>query len=257
VEKGTFPLQVEIEGFSGPLDLLCYLVESRQFEATQIKVSDLVNIYGAYLSHSKKVSIYVVAEFLSLAAGLVLEKIMALLPGQHKTDGEESSPPEDPISEEELLGHLLRYRPYREAAFRLIEKKEEQDNLFKRAAAVEEVPSYDLGDLYSLSHLWWQLIAAHSRKEPMSNIEKQSIGNWRGIPAAVPEEIQIDRKIEELRAYLEDHSSLSLSHVLKGTSTRSVLVVTILALLEMARTGLISITQKELFGDVIISSQTR
>ena len=73
----------------------------------------------------------------------------------------------------------------------------------------------------------------------------------------MPEEIQIDRKIEELRAYLEDHSSLSLSHVLKGTSTRSVLVVTILALLEMARTGLISITQKELFGDVIISSQTR
>ena len=77
MEKGTFPLQVEIEGFSGPLDLLCYLVESRQFEATQIKVSDLVNIYGAYLFHSKRFYICG-ADFFHLQAGLVLEKHMAL-----------------------------------------------------------------------------------------------------------------------------------------------------------------------------------
>jgi segregation and condensation protein A len=252
VEKGTFPLRVEIEGFSGPLDLLCYLVESRQFEATQIKVSDLVHIYGAYLANSKKTSLYVIAEFLSLAAGLVLEKILALLPGQVKVDQIES---EGPISEEELMNNLSRYRPYRRAAFWLLEKKEKHDNFFKRESPIEETPTYDLGDLYSLSHLWWHMIASYSSQESAKTLDERSNINWRGIPVAVPEEFQIDKKIKEIEMYFEKRSFLLLSDIVKNTASRSVVVVTLLALLEMSRIGRVSITQKEMFGDVIVSSK--
>ena len=257
VGKGTFPLQVEVEGFSGPLDLLCYLVESRQFQATQIRVSDLVRIYGSYLARSQKTSLYVIAEFLSLAAGLVLEKVLALLPEQEQDDSLScSESEEEPLSEEELLQQLSRYRPYRRVSFWLMERKEYRDRFFRRML-LEEAPVYDVGDLYSLCRLWWEMLASHQKEESLqAALRGRIVEGWQGIPSAVPEKVQIDKKIEELSTYLRDHASLSLSVVLEKTSSVSVVVVTLLALLEMSRTGKIDLFQKELFGDVVISCQT-
>ena len=60
--------QADIDGFSGPFDLLCYLVENRQLEAARISVGQVVRIYGAYLANTGKVSVAVVSEFLSMAS---------------------------------------------------------------------------------------------------------------------------------------------------------------------------------------------
>ncbi len=72
--------QAEVSGFSGPFDLLCYLVENRQLDAAGISVGQAVRIYGAYLANTRRVSVAVISEFLVLAASLVLNKIRSLLP---------------------------------------------------------------------------------------------------------------------------------------------------------------------------------
>ena len=72
--------EVSVDGFSGPLDLLCHLVESRQMQASRIKVAHLVRIYGAYLARTRSASAETIAEFFFMAAGVLLEKNRAPLP---------------------------------------------------------------------------------------------------------------------------------------------------------------------------------
>ena len=73
--------EVTLEGFSGPLDLLCALVESRAIAASRVRVSDVVRLYGAYLARGDVMTIREMAEFFALAARLLLGKLQALMPG--------------------------------------------------------------------------------------------------------------------------------------------------------------------------------
>jgi len=108
--------EVSIDGFSGPLDLLCHLVESRQMQASRIKVAHLVRIYGAYLARTRSASAETIAEFFFMAAGLLLEKTRSLLPESAPGAGTDGEDLDSDIDEEAFLETLARYRPYREAA---------------------------------------------------------------------------------------------------------------------------------------------
>jgi len=125
--------QAEVSGFSGPFDLLCYLVENRQLDAAGISVGQAVRIYGAYLANTRRVSVAVVSEFLTLAASLVLNKIRSLLPGKAGGQEDDQSGMEDePLDGYDVEEKLSRYRPYRKAAFFLWNRKEKQDFVFFR-----------------------------------------------------------------------------------------------------------------------------
>ena len=157
--------EVSVDGFSGPLDLLCHLVESRQMQASRIKVAHLVRIYGAYLARTRSASAETIAEFFFMAAGLLLEKTRSLLPESAPDAGMDIEDPEPDVDEEALLETLARYRPYREAARWLWERREREMRYFRRVVEEDEAPEaprpeeleYDIGDLYFLSRVWWGL----------------------------------------------------------------------------------------------------
>lgn len=242
--------QADIVGFSGPFDLLCYLVENKQLEAAKISVEEVVKIYGAYLANTRKVSVAVVSEFLFMAASLVLNKILALLPGR---EIEEDLFSREDVAETDVAEKLSRYRPYRLAAAHLLVLKEHQDRLFGKNSLEEEGQAWDLGDLYGLCSLWWNLL--ESRKallSPKKSAFVEDDGEWNGVPAPLPEEEQIEKKIPEILEKLDSRIPTSLSSFLGENRNVSVLVVTLLALLEMSRMGRIRIVQEELFCDVLI-----
>ncbi|MDR2179563.1 MAG: segregation/condensation protein A [Synergistaceae bacterium] len=247
-------LEVSIEGFSGPLDLLCHMVESRQMQASKIKVAQLVRIYGAYLAKTKKASMDTLAEFFFMAAELLLQKTLALLPSAPEEQAEDT---ELPIDEEELLLRLARYRPYRAATAWLEERKTRQDRCYRRIAAEEEVyqgePIYDIGDLYFLCRLWWGLIDKKSVSvKHLAFDDSFADEEWDGMPEAVPEESQIQGRIAELEEKLSENSTLSFNELWAVSPSIKVLVVTLLAVLEMCRMGKITIEQEMLFSDVKI-----
>ena len=248
---GTGPeiagFHADIDGFSGPFDLLCSLVESRELEAARISVGQVVRIYGAYLANTGKVPVSVVSEFLVLAASLVLNKVVSLLPGRESAGGETAE--EVPG---EVLEKLARYRPYRAAARHLLVLKERQDRFFCRIVPEDGEASYDLGDLFSLCRLWWNLIGERKSSPGNKALFPDGEREWDGIPSALPEEEQIGRKIEEIRGLLERGAGERLSCLLRKNRSVSMFVVTLLALLEMSRAGLVRIIQEELFGDVVI-----
>ena len=245
--------QFEIEGFSGPLDLLCHMIDQKEIEVTRISVSEIISIYSAYLSKTEGLPITSVAEFISQAAHLVLQKTVSLLPSYDAALAEE----EAAITEEEnvnLQEMLERYRPYRVAAALLGELKSKAE-LRRFRAPGEIVPYFDLGDLYSLSVQWLDLL---DRRRRRAEIELDEDEDWEvnGVPAEIPDEIQVenrmDRVLERLTLFPE---GLSMRSMLKEDPGRSSLVVTLLALLELSRRNRVILIQKELFGDVFIRAR--
>ena len=256
---------VSIDGFSGPLDLLCHLVESRQMQASRIKVAHLVRIYGAYLARTRAASAETIAEFFFMVAGLLLEKTRSLLPEpiqeEMATDDAGAG-----FDEEAFLETLARYRPYREAARWLGERREREMRYFRRVAPDEEETGgsraedleYDIGDLYFLSRVWWGLFERGSRNRSRERValwDDVEDAVWNGVPEALPEESQIQTRIGELEERLACEVVLSLSALCGTARSVKLLVVTLLALLEMCRMGKISIEQETLFSDVTIRAR--
>lgn len=248
--------QAEVSGFSGPFDLLCYLVENGQLDVAGISVGQVVRIYGAYLANTRRVSVAVVSEFLTLAASLVLNKIRSLLPGKPGGEEEEPSDPEEDSPDEfDVEGKLSRYRPYRKAAMFLWNTKEKQDLVFSRPSSGEEGQSWDLGDLYGLCSLWWDLLEEkRSSGSSGKTIWMSREDDWEGMPVPLPDEEQIDMKISEIMGILTRSPAVSFSGLLGNSRNVGVFVVTLLSLLEMSRMGRIRIVQEELFRDVLIYS---
>ncbi|MDR2137867.1 MAG: segregation/condensation protein A [Synergistaceae bacterium] len=251
-------VEVAIEGFSGPLDLLCHLVEKRQMQASKIKMTQLVRIYGAYLSKTKKASVETLAEFFFMMARLLLQKTLSLLPAPEAAlEADINEDGDLAISEEELLERLARYRPYRSATAWLEERKARQDRYFRRIVSEEETyqgePTYDIGDLYFLSRIWWGLLEKKKKKTAFSDFASENFEEeWDGMPEALPEEAQIQSRIAELEDKLAASSHLSLNALWALSPSVKVLVVTLLAVLEMCRMGKVTIEQDALFSDVRI-----
>lgn len=254
----TEPLEIAIEGFSGPLDLLCHLVESRQMQASKIKVTQLVRIYGAYLSKTRKASVEVLAEFFFMAAGLLLQKTLSLLPEVSPEESAYDETEDLPIDEEELLEKLARYRPYRTATGLLEERKSRQDRCFRRSVpeVFNEEPIYDIGDLFFLSRVWWGLFDRYQRKRETRKLDfEDHADEWSGMPEALPEESQIQTRIAELESKLTEGAALSLNALWSLAPSVKLLVVTLLAVLEMCRMGKVYIEQETLFSDVKICTK--
>lgn len=245
---GFDEFQADVEGFSGPFDLLCHLVETGQLEVASISLSEVVRIYGAYLANTRKVSLGVVSNFLSMAASLVLKKIHALFPVPER--------PSDDLSEvteedgEDVLERLSRYRPYRQVTERLLDRKEHQDRFFLRLEPDAEEQTWYLGDLYRLCRLWWSLLEI--RKKTFRSSGAGGDVFLPGIPVSVPDEELIENRMAELRAFLASSPVVRLSELLPLRGTSSLFIVTVLALLELSRIGTIRIVQKELFHDLSI-----
>jgi segregation and condensation protein A len=255
-------VEITIDGFSGPLDLLCHLVESRQMQAAKIKVAQLARIYGAYLARTRKASVETLADFFFMVAGLLLQKTLSLLPSAPEEYPGDEELPDDLPGEEELMARLARYRPYRAATTCLEERKARQDRCFRRIpeekeqdGEIQEEPTYDIGDLYFLSRIWWGLIERASRRRLRSEDAPDLEDDWDGMPEALPEESQIQSRIMELEEKLAVNPALSLNALWAVAPSVKTLVVTLLAVLEMCRMGKVTIEQETLFSDVRICAK--
>lgn len=251
---------ISIDGFSGPLDLLCSLVESRQFQASQLKITQLVRIYGVYLARTQRASVDMLVEFFYRVAGLLLEKTRALLPRNDAFDDAIPDEELDAVDEEAIMASLARYRPYRAAYRWLTERLEQEDRCFRRLPNEEDTQAdveYDVGGLYFMCRVWWGIYERYEeeKKRRRAQLLEEDSADWDGFTnEPVPDEEQIQTRIAELEEQLQAEGMLFLNALCRTarSSIRGIraLVVTLLALLEMCRMGKITIEQEALFTDV-------
>ena len=257
---------VSIEGFSGPLDLLCALVESKKFEASRVKITQLIKLYGAYLASNKNINADVLAEFFYMASGLLLEKTKSLL---YKSKNDDDLLNEDfdlsdeniniNINDSNIMERIARYRPYRKAFLWLADRLESEAKSFRRPAVInknnnlkqqEKIINYD-DDIFSLAKIWRKIYKNYNlnKSRELELAEEESGADWDGFDKNAPDEEQIQIKIAELEDKLSANNIIYLNALCSDLKN---LVVTLLALLEMCRMGGVEIKQDNLFGDVKI-----
>jgi segregation and condensation protein A len=227
--------KVHLPIFEGPLDLMLHLIKINKLDIYDIPVLLICDQFHEYLQLMEELNLDIAGEFIYEAALLIQLKSKMLLPKPKSQDGE---PEEDP--REELVQRLLEYRRLKEAAQSLAAVESVRAGIWTRQAGVPNLPggdeeeSVDLGDLslFDLLRAMKSAIDRYHREHPPAL-------HLRGETFSIRDQIQrLLNRMQGGRPYdfLDD---------LRLCSCRAEAVTAFLAILEMARMGLIRVHQTE------------
>jgi segregation and condensation protein A len=228
-----FELQLDV--FSGPLDLLLHLIEARELDVLTVPLAEMADAYVEHLANHP-VPAAELGEFVAVASQLILLKSRRLLPGEPQpaaTTGDEEP------SEEELRRRLLEYRALRDAARQL----GEWDGV--RVALRREPRESDLPEAPAEPMAADMLAAALQRLAAIPEPEAAP-------PEVVPREVTIAMQIAALREAMGSAGRVVLQTVLAACQTRTEISVTVLAMLELVRRRQATVEQSELFGPIVV-----
>ncbi len=227
-------LEVFLEAFEGPLDLLLYLIRKQNFNILDIPLADVTRQYLDYVEQIRARNLELASEYLLMAAMLIEIKSRMLLPPRKTADGKEA---EDPRAE--LVRRLVEYEQIKLAAARLDGLPQLGRDFLRVQVAVEpahvprlpEVDAAELRDAF-VEVLRRAKLSAHHQisREQLSVREHMSI---------------VLRRLQGRRFALFDE-------LFEAEAPNPVVVVTFIALLELARERLVEVTQAEAFAPIYV-----
>lgn len=229
-------LPVRLSNFEGPLDLLLHLIKKHEVDVYDIPISLITTQYLEYLELMTELNLDTVGEFLVMAATLIHIKSRTLLP---RPDPRQEDPEEDP--REALVRRLLEHQKFKAAAELLHEKEIQRSAQWHRpdavvADVVGEAPEPEVEiDLFSLMAAFRQVLERAKQRPRVM------------LP---PEQIPIEVRIEQLLHRLSETEACGFEDLFEDVQTRSGMVVTFLALLEMIRLKLIRVFQQASFAAI-------
>jgi segregation and condensation protein A len=226
--------------FRGPMDLLLHLVREQEVEIHEVEISRVLTGYLEYLRAMRELDIEVAGEFLVMAATLMSIKSRSLLP-RESVDLDEGLDPKD-----ELIQRLIEYRRFREASEDLGTRFAVRSLQHERGASpiVEtEGPELELGEVTA-----WDLLAQFSRlmRETLANRPHQVVRDGRPLRHFV----------EQIARILVERGGRSLRELVLAVDaepSRESLIGSFCALLELARLGLVRLTQSTEVDEIGIS----
>jgi len=226
-------LEVFLEAFEGPLDLLLYLIRRQNFNILDIPLADVTRQYLDYVEQIRKHNLELASDYLLMAAMLIEIKSRMLLPPKKSADGEADDP------RAELVRRLIEYEQIKLAAARL-EKLPLLGRDFLRAQVTIEqslaprFPAVVADDLRAA----WADILQRARLNRHHTITREQL--------SVREHMSIVLRRLQGRSFVEFHELFDAG---RGTP---VLVVTFIAMLELARERLLELTQAEAFAPIYV-----
>jgi segregation and condensation protein A len=228
-------LDLELDVFAGPFDLLLAVVLREEVSLLEVELSDVVLAYIEHLEGEDDLDLEVATEFLVLIASLLELKSRLLLPGAEEL-GEVG--PEEAV--EELVARMLEYRRYRDAAAMLSERFEDGRRYLYRTAPLP-------AELRRVS-----LDAAKATYEP--ELLASAIGGLLVEPADpdtshIRPTVSLERRLGALRELLTGRGSFDFEEAF-GDEDRLTQAVTLFALLELYRKGEATWEQREPFGPI-------
>ena len=227
-------LEVFLEAFEGPLDLLLYLIRKQNINILDIPLADVTRQYLAYIEQIRKTNLELASEYLLMAAMLIEIKSRMLLPPKKQADGAEA---EDPRAE--LVRRLIEYEQMKLAAARLDALPVLGRDFLRAQVTIEQslqprLPDVDADELRAA----WQDILKRARLNQHHTITREQL--------SVREHMSIVLRRLQGRRFVEFED---LFDVTCGTP---VLVVTFIAMLELAREHLLEVTQAEAFAPIYV-----
>lgn len=231
------PFAVQLDNFSGPLDLLLHLIRKNEMEVTDIAIAEITSQYLAIIDTMQILNLDLAGEFLLMAATLLHIKSRMLLP-QINEDGAEEEEDEDPRAE--LVRRLLEYQKYKDAALRLDELPQLHREVYARSAPAPEVVEDVEGEfaavgLYDLLQALQQLL----KERPAPLVHEVS-----------SEQLSVADRINQILSALQGHQSLAFTELFPAGAARHEVVVSFLAMLELVKLRLVHLLQSRRFGAI-------
>lgn len=227
---------VKLEQFEGPLDLLLELIQKEKLEITRISLAKVTDSYLGHLKDNVDISSDNLADFLVVAARLILIKSKALLPILELTSDEEES-----IAD--LEARLALYKKFKEVAEALGARFAKHEFSFSRRG-FENVkrgffPPEDV-DVNILEKVFARILAEIPQKDKLKE-------------ERVKEVITLEQKISELKLSLQERAETSFKFLTENAKDKTEVIVTFLAILELFKERIINVEQGEIFGEITIS----
>jgi segregation and condensation protein A len=228
-------LHTKVKQFEGPLDLLLSLIEERKLDITTIALAEVTEQFLQYLKELNNIDPTVLADFLSIAAKLLVIKSKAILPTLEVEKEEEDAGID-------LESRLLLYKQFKEAAkyFKTQDNKRKQS--FTRTLSFEERINFFPDPNVTTKELYTGILKILNELKELDNLPK----------AKVKEAISIQEKIDLLRNQLSNQVETKLSDLLKNAKNKNEAIITFLALLELIKQKIFVADQETLFADVVI-----
>lgn len=230
--------EVKLDIFQGPLDLLLYLIKKNEIDVYNIPITLITGQYIEYLQKLQSLNLDLAGEYLVLAATLIHIKSRMLLP-LDPLPGEE----EDDDPRRELVEQLIEYQAFKEALLELDKRPLLERDVFKRGVLLEDdhpPPAEDEAlevSLFDLMQAFKKIASTWDKKEVME-IDR--------------EKITLAEKMNDILTMLLERDGVSLEELLIHGISKSQVLYTFLALLELAKMRLIRIYQAETFGRIRI-----
>lgn len=244
-------LDIKLQVFEGPLDLLLHLIDKNKINIYDIPIVSITEQYLEYLRTMQEWNMDIMSEFLVMAATLIHIKAKMLLPKEEKVEEDED---EDPRAE--LVRRLLEYKMYQYAAEELRDLQVDATKvLYKVPTIPEEVSAYeepvDLAQL--LDGL--TLTKLHDIFQSVMKRQADKIDPIRSQFGQIEkEEVSVEEKMESIREQIRGLTQIRFRALLEVQASRTQVVVTFLAILELMKVGALLVRQEELFGDIILDS---
>lgn len=231
---------IKTENFSGPLDLLCHLIDKNKMNISDINLTEITDQYIQYIGNMEKMNLEITSEFLIMSSTLLYLKSKNLLPVPKEEEEE--------ITEEELIRRIIEYKKYKEIKEKLKENFNLYSNRFFKHSENIELPKQQIEKQYEkeiIPNLYKKIIQINEEKKnyEAKNIEKIAIVDTYTVGDKVKEMIRvlvIKRKF--IFNKLFDISNHNRQEVVTAFS----------GLLELSRRNKVITNQENLFEDISV-----
>lgn len=241
-------LNVKLEAFEGPFDLLFHLIEKNQIDIYDIPISELTDQYLECLKDIDEKQLDLASEFLVMAATLLSIKSKMLIPAQKNDQVQlEIAAGEDEVDPRaRLVNMLVEYKKYKEIAEILKEKEEEQRKILKRQPQ-------------DLSYLWnGEFTISGLNFKDLSSIFSSLMKRCHQeekVHTVSRDPYPLSKRIGEIYKIISKKSKVLFSKLFHGRYSKQELIVTFLAVLELIKMNKIKAAQERPFDDILMTTR--
>jgi segregation and condensation protein A len=236
-----FSFRLPESEFEGPLDLLLHLIEHRELDITRVSLAAVTDQYLELIAKPGQIELSALADYLIIAAKLILIKSRLLLPQPEgpAPDGEEATG-------DDLVRQLREYKMFKQAAGFLRERERQGLHAYARLAAPPRPHPTT-----------WKLEGASP--SDLANALMRALKIRPTLPQGtltVPLSVSIDQEIHKIIEMTAQQTRVQFSYLLDRATTRIQVIVTFLAILELIKRRQIHAEQTSLFGEIILVRRT-
>lgn len=242
-------MNVKLDSFSGPLDLLYHLIEKNEIDIYDIPISELTDQYMEFISREENKNMEGMSEFIVMAATLIEIKSRMLLPKPQLDE-----PEEDP--REALVQKLLEYKKFKNVTGILVQRSEDASRILYREPDII-IPELSKRDELSVEECLAGLTMEdlyRAFRDVMIRKEKKVDRVRSGFKSVRHDNYTVSEKIASLKGLLRVSPRVRFYEMFLGDATREEILVTFLALLELIRRHSAEVIQDNIFGEIIISA---